>query len=281
MRSTSFEEERLPVAQELYRWLIAPAETDLKSIKTLVFVLDGSLKNVPISALHTGKQYLIEKYAIAVTPSLQLFSPKPLPKQTLTALIGGVSEENQGATALPGVQQEVTQIADQVAATILKNEAFTNAALTKQLRGKPFSIVHFATHGQFGSSSKDTFIQTWNGRLNVDDLRSLLTQREVSDSSAIELLVLSACQTAEGDARAALGMAGVAIRSGARSTLASLWTVNDQSTAQFVTQFYQGLTRTQLTRAEAVRQAQLSLLKTAEFNHPYYWAAFTLIGNWL
>jgi CHAT domain-containing protein len=281
MRSTSFEQERLSIAQELYRWLIQPAESDLQSIKTLVFVLDGSLRNIPMSALHTGQQYLIEQYAIAVTPSLQLFSPRPLPKQNLTVLVGGLSEENQGSEALPGVQQEMSQIAAQVPAVILKNQAFTNATLTQQLKTKPFSIVHLATHGQFGSSAKDTFIQTWDGRLSLEDLRTLLTQRDVPDASAVELLVLSACQTAQGDDRAVLGMAGVAIRSGARSTLASLWKVNDQSTALFITQFYQSLTRAQTTRAEAVRQAQLALLKSPEFKHPYYWAAFTLIGNWL
>lgn len=281
MRSTSFESERFAIAQELYRWLIQPAAKELTSVKTLVFVLDGSLRNVPIAALHTGEQYLIEKYAIAVTPSLELFSPRPLPRQNLTALVAGLSEANQGSVALPGVQQEVIQIASEVSATVLKNQAFTNQALKEKLKTNPFSIVHLATHGQFSSSSESTYIQTWNGRLNIDDLRSLLTQRDVPDSSPIELLVLSACQTAEGDDRAALGIAGVAIRSGARSTLASLWMVNDRSTASFVTQFYQGLIRDRLSRAEAVRQAQLALLKTLEYNHPYYWAAFTLIGNWL
>ncbi|MGG6266926.1 CHAT domain-containing protein [Leptolyngbya sp. AN03gr2] len=281
MRSTSFESERLPIAQELYRWLIQPVATELESIETLVFVLDGSLRNIPIAALHTGQQYLIEQYAIAVTPSLELFSPRPLPRQNLTALVAGLSEANQGAVALPGVQQEVIQIVKTISATVLKNEAFTNKALQRQLQSKPFSIVHLATHGQFSSSSDSTFIQTWDGKLTVENLRSLLTQRDVSDAFPIELLVLSACQTAEGDDRAALGIAGVAIRSGARSILASLWMVNDRSTASFVTQFYQGLIHDRLPRAEAVRQAQLSLLKTQEFSHPYYWAAFTLIGNWL
>jgi CHAT domain-containing protein len=281
MRSTSFPEERLAIAQKLYRWLIQPAEANLQSIQTLVFVLDGSLRNVPIAALHNGKQYLVEQYAIALTPSLQLFSPRTLPQQNLNALVGGLSEANQGASALPGVQQEVQQIARQIPTTLLKNQAFTNQALTQQLKVKPFPIVHFATHGQFSSSFKETYIQTWNGRLTIDDLRSLLTQRDVPDSAAIELLVLSACQTAEGDDRAALGIAGVAIRSGARSTVASLWVVNDQSTAEFVTRFYEGIVRDRLTRSQAVRQAQLGLMQQSEFSHPYYWAAFTLIGSWL
>jgi CHAT domain-containing protein len=281
MRSTSFPQERLAIAQKLYRWLIQPAESDLQSIQTLVFVLDGALRNVPIAALHNGKQYLVEQYAIALTPSLQLFSPRALPQDNLNALVGGLSESNQGANALPGVQQEVSQITQQIPAIVLKDREFTNEALTAQLKNRPFPIVHFATHGQFSSSSKETFIQTWNGRLTLEDLRSLLTQRDVPDSAAIELLVLSACQTAEGDNRAALGLAGVAIRAGARSTVASLWTVNDQSTAAFVTRFYEGIVRDRLPRSQAVRQAQLALMRQPEFSHPYYWAAFTLIGSWL
>jgi CHAT domain-containing protein len=283
MRSTSFETERLAASQELYRWLIQPAIADLdrQSIKTLVFILDGALKSVPMAALHSGKQYLIEEYAIALTPSLQLMNPRSLPKDQLKVLVGGLSKANQGSTPLPSVETEILQIKNLLQTTVLENETFTNTKLQQKLKTKAFSVVHLATHGQFSSTAKDTFIQTWNGRINVDDLRSYLTQRDLSDSAAIELLVLSACQTAQGDDRAALGMAGVAIRSGARSTLASLWTVNDASTAEFVTQFYQGLTQNQLTRAEAVRQAQLTLLRNPNYNHPYYWAAFTLIGSWL
>jgi CHAT domain-containing protein len=283
MRSTSFETERFAASQELYRWLIQPAADDLErqSIKTLVFILDGSLRSVPMAALHSGKQYLIEEYAIALTPSLQLVSPRSLPKGQLNVLVGGLSKANQGSIPLPGVEEEILQIKNQLQATILENETFTSTKLQQKLKTKAFSVVHLATHGQFSSTAKDTFIQTWNGRITVDDLRSYLTQRDVPDSAAIELLVLSACETAQGDSRAALGMAGVAIRSGARSTVASLWTVNDASTAAFVTQFYQGLTRQQLTRAEAIRQAQLQLLHTPNYQHPYYWAAFTLIGNWL
>lgn len=283
MRSTSFEAERLLASQELYRWLIQPAAEDLarQSVKTLVFMLDGSLKNIPIAALQDGKQYLVEQYAIATTPNLQLLSPRSLPKHQLNALVGGLSKSNQGSLPLPGVEEEILQIKQTMKATILENETFIRPTFQQKLKTNPFSIVHLATHGQFSSNAQETFIQTWDGRVNVEDLRTYLTNRDLSDSNAIELLVLSACQTAQGDDRAALGMAGVAIRSGARSTLASLWTVNDTSTAQFVTGFYQGLTRDQLTRAEAVRQAQLTLIHSSNYNHPYYWAAFTLIGSWL
>ena len=282
MRSTSFEAERLEASQEIYRWLIQPATQALTqhSIKTLVFVLDGSLKNVPIAALHDGKQYLVEQYAIALTPGLQLMNPRSLPQRKLNALVGGLSKSNQGSIALPGVEEEILKIRTQVDATVLENEDFTSTRLQQKLQTKPFSIVHLATHGQFSSTAQETFIQTWNGRIGMDDLRSYLTQRDRPESP-IELLVLSACETAQGDNRAALGMAGVAVRSGARSTLASLWTVNDASTAQFMTEFYQGLVHDGFTRANSVRQAQISLIKDPNYNHPYYWAAFTLIGSWL
>jgi CHAT domain-containing protein len=153
--------------------------------------------------------------------------------------------------------------------------------LETKIKTLPFSVMHLATHGQFSSKAEETFILTWDGRIDVKQLSSLLTNRELTDSPPIELLVLSACQTAKGDNRAALGLAGVAVRSGARSTLASLWMVSDESTANFMVQFYQELLKPGVTKAEAVRRAQLHLLKQPEFNHPYFWASFILIGNWL
>jgi CHAT domain-containing protein len=96
----------------------------------------------------------------------------------------------------------------------------------------------------------------------------------------VELLTLSACQTAVGDERAALGLAGVAIKAGARSALASLWFVNDESTSKLVTEFYQQLQNPTLSKAQALQQAQKSLMEQG-YQHPLYWAPFLLIGNWL
>jgi len=149
------------------------------------------------------------------------------------------------------------------------------------VKTQSFSVMHLATHGQFSSKASETFLLTWDGRLDVKQLSTLLANRDLPDSPPIELLVLSACQTAKGDKRAALGLAGVAVRSGARSTLATLWTVSDESTADFMAQFYQELIKPQVTKAEAVRLAQLHLLKQPKYSHPYYWGAFILVGNWL
>lgn len=104
--------------------------------------------------------------------------------------------------------------------------------------------------------------------------------RDRQNRRPIEILILSACQTAAGDKRAALGLAGVAVRSGARSTIATLWSVQDNSTAELITHFYAALKQPGITRAEALRQAQLSLLRSLDYQHPYYWAPFVLVGNW-
>jgi CHAT domain-containing protein len=142
-------------------------------------------------------------------------------------------------------------------------------------------VVHLATHGQFSSKAEDTFILTWDDRINIKQLNNVLKTRDRRESSIIELLVLSACQTAVGDKRAALGLAGMAVRAGARSTLASLWSINDAATASFMIKFYQNLADNKVTKAEALRRAQLALLQNPEYRHPYFWAPFILVGNWL
>lgn len=283
LRQTSFAKERLAAAQQLYQWLIQPIAADLKQypLTTLVFVLDGALRGLPMAALHDGSQYLIEQYQIALAPSLRLLSPRRLQREQIRALVGGLSAGTTTAEPLPGVRQEVDEISRQIPAQVLLDQAFTALALQAQVQAAPFNVVHLATHGQFSSKAEDTYIQTWDGQLTINDLQRLLNQRSLTEINPIELLVLSACQTAEGDNRATLGMAGVAVRSGALSTLATLWTVNDDSTAAFIAAFYKSLVQPHVSRAQAVQAAQLSLVQSQEFNHPFYWAPFVLVGNWL
>ncbi len=150
--------------------------------------------------------------------------------------------------------------------------------MQQQVAQEPFSIVHFATHGQFSSNAEDTFILTWSDRIQVKDFDKLLSNRE--NNVPIELLVLSACKTAQGDERAILGLAGMAVRSGARSTIASLWSVSDRSTSQLMTEFYRYLNQPHINKAQALRKAQLSLLQNKQYQHPYYWSPFVLVGNW-
>lgn len=282
IRPAAFPRDRLPPVQEVYDWLIRPAEADLTAsgIKTLVFVLDGYLRNLPMAILYDGEQFLVEKYNIALAPGLQLLAPKPLSKVKLQVLTAALSEARQGFTALPGVEREIEQIAAQMPTSGLLNEQFVSRELQARIKEVSYPIVHLATHGQFSSNAADTFIVTWDDRVNVKEFDRLLRSRTGEKQQAIELLVLSACETASGDSRAALGLAGAAIRSGARSTVATLWQVNDESTAIFMAEFYRQLALPKSTKAEALRSAQLTLLNNPLYKNPYFWAPFILVGNW-
>lgn len=277
-------EERLQVAQQIYDWLIRPAAADLSrhQIKNLVFVLDGLLRSLPMAALHDGKEYLIAKYSLALSPGLQLF-PQGLERKKLKALTVGLTKARQGFTPLPGVAQEIAEISAMLNSKVLLDEQFTRDRFQSQVNAKSFPIIHLATHGQFSSNPEETFLLTWDDRINVKDFAELFENRIQGRLNPVELLVLSACQTAAGDQQATLGLAGFALRSGARSTLATLWSVSDESTADLMSEFYLQLTQANvnITKAEALRQAQLRLLKNSEYNHPYYWAPFVLTGNWL
>jgi CHAT domain-containing protein len=275
--------ERDRLSRQAYDWLIRPLEADLAQTgsKTLVFVLDGALRNFPMAALSDGSQFLVEKYTLALTPGLQLLDPQPLARQKLQVLTGGLTEARQGFAALPGVAKELRQIRAEIPSQLLLNQDLTNAKLTDLVETIPFNVVHLATHGQFSSRSGETFLLTWDDRLNVKQLNDLLQNRDKLTTTPLELLVLSACQTASGDDRAALGLAGLAVRSGARSTIATLWSVNDAAAAVLMTSFYQELAKPGTTKAEALRRAQLSTLSNPQFKSPYYWAPFILVGNWL
>jgi CHAT domain-containing protein len=270
---------------QIYEWLIKPVETELNEsgVKTLVFIPDGSLRNIPMSALYDGKEYLVEKYAIAISPGLQLFEPKSLTRQKLNALAGGLSEmpEGENFERLPHVNEELKSIEESGVSTVtLYNKRFRSNILEDEINAQPFQVVHLATHGQFSSNPNETFILASDKRIKVGELDNLLKSRVQKRTEPIELLVLSACETAAGDNRAALGLAGVALSAGARSTLASLWQIGDDSTAYFIDQFYRQLMAGKTT-AEALREAQLKLFKSKQYNRPMYWAPYVLVGNWL
>jgi CHAT domain-containing protein len=245
-----------------------------------VFVLDGPLRNIPMATLYYGKQYLVEKYGIALAPGLQLVDPKPLAQRQLKALTAGLTESSGNFAPLEFVEQELEQIKSEIPTEELRDREFTSKNLNNKVESFPVPVVHIATHGQFSSQAGETFIVAWKDeRIKVKQLDDLLRARDRSQPDSLELLVLSACETAAGDKRAALGLAGVAVQAGARSTLASLWLVDDESTALLMSRFYQEL-KSGLTKAEALRRAQQSLLQ-GKYQHPRFWAAFVLLGNWL
>lgn len=284
MRATSFRQEQQTTARQLYQWLIEPVETLLQEngIQTLAFVLDDALRNLPIAALYDGEHYLVEAYQLAISPGLQLLQINDAQTQhsSLTALVGGLSIGKDDRPPLVGVKQEIAHIEQLVDAQVLLDQSFTNEALIDQAQKRSFDIVHLAAHAQFGETDAETFIETWDGTLQINQLRQLLRQQEIRGLPP-SLLVLSACDTAQGDNQAVLGMAGLAVRSGAQATLATLWSVNDQATAAFIQQFYDGLVNHKLTKAGAIQYAQQQLIKMPAFQHPFYWAPFVLVGDWL
>ncbi|WP_162615664.1 CHAT domain-containing protein [Pseudanabaena sp. ABRG5-3] len=283
LRDTS-SQDYLAYSQKLYNFLIRPTERELEQaqVKTIVFVLDGSLRNIPMSVLNDGKHFLVEKYSLALTPGLQLIDPKPIARQKIAALTGGLTEASQGFSALPSVNKELQEVQNQIPSSkLLLNANFTKNNLEKALEGYSTPIIHLATHGNFSSQAENTFLLTYDGKLNIESLTKLLLAKNQLDAEPIELLILSACQTAVGDKRAALGMAGMAVRAGARSTIASLWSVDDEATSQFMISLYKSLSTAKVTKSESLRTAQLNLLNSQKYSHPYFWAAFVLLGNWL
>ncbi|MFO1430054.1 MAG: CHAT domain-containing protein [Candidatus Competibacteraceae bacterium] len=274
--------EYLPYARRLYGWLIAPVEPTLreKRVETLIIVPDGPLRTIPIAALHDGQQFLIDRYALATTPGLSLTDLRPLQRQDTRLLLNGLTQATQGFPALTHVAEELQTIHATYGGKVLADENFLIPNLQRELTDTPYSIVHIASHGQFESDVDKTFLLTFDGKLTMDRLERLMGLSQYRDRP-VELLTLSACQTAAGDDRAALGLAGIAVKAGARSAIATLWTVDDEATALLLAEFYRQLQQPGTSKAGALRRAQLFLLGEPRYRHPGYWSPFLLIGNWL
>jgi CHAT domain-containing protein len=292
----------LHIAQTLHRWLVKPLEEELTrhNIDTLIFCMGPGLRTLPVAALHNGEAFLIEDYNVALVPAFSLTQMEPEPLRDAQVLVMGASEfEDQ--TPLPAVPVEVETIAQDWQGSAFLNQEFTQANLRRQRQQRPFEIIHLATHADFQPGDlANSYIQLWDSRLTLDQIDQLNLE-----SPLVELLVLSACRTAIGDREAELGFAGLAVQAGVRSAVASLWYVSDAGTLGLMTEFYRQL-KTAPTKAAALRQAQIALLKGTvrieeqqlltmrgasplpldlalpsdnEFSHPYYWAAFTVVGN--
>jgi CHAT domain-containing protein len=274
--------EYLGPARQLYDQIIRPIDPLLRErqIDTLVIVPDNVLRVVPFAALHDGQNFLIEHYATAIAPSMRLVAPKPLAAEPRVALVLGISQSVQGFGSLPNVLHEVGAVHDIEGGKELVNDAFTESHFASELKTTPYNIVHIASHGQFGDDPKKTFVLAYDGELNMNELETDIKYSEHREN-ALELLVLSACETATGDDRAALGLAGVALKAGARSALASLWYVSDQAAGELVVDFYRALQSSGESKAHALQAAQRKLASSARYAHPAYWAPFLLIGNWL
>ena len=305
----------LTYAKQLYEWLITPLEGDLQArgVDNAIFLLDVGLRSLPLAALHDGQKFLVEKYSIGLMPSLSLTDTHYESVKQFEVLAMGTKDfsQIQALEDLPLVPLELTTITERLwPGNYFLDQEFTPANLKFQRNNQFYGIVHLATHGNFESGKPaDSYIQFWDEKVTLDKLPNLNLEQPL-----VELLVLSACRTALGDREAELGFAGLAAKTGVKSALASLWYVRGLGTLPLMAEFYQQLNQTPI-KAEALRQAQIAMLQgkitysqeTEEFilpneriplpeeeeekrallrrignpnpQHPYYWAAFTLIGS--
>jgi filamentous hemagglutinin family protein len=300
LNSTSY----LPSAQKLYSWLIAPLEASLQQegIDTILFSMDAGLRSLPIAAIHDGEKFLIEKYRLSLIPSISLMETDYHSLAQAPILALGVSQFDK-LNPLPGVPVELEAITNKVKkSSMLLNENSTINNLIAQRSKFPYQIIHLATHAEFQPGNRDnSYIQLWQEQLTLGKIQELGWQ-----NPPVELLVLSACQTALGDYQAELGFAGLAVATGVKSALGSLWYVSDYGTLGLMNEFYQQLSQGNI-KAESLRQAQLALLRgevklnqgllqsrgtvnitlpkeiaqigNLNFSHPYYWSGFTIVGS--
>ncbi len=274
--------EYLPHAQQLYDWLIRPMEAALSAqhLTTLVFVPDSALRTIPLAALHDGSSFLISKFALAMTPGITLTDPQPLKRDRLRFLAAGLTTSVQGFPPLPYVAEEMASIERLYQSERLLNQSFQLPRLEDELRDGRYAVLHIATHGKFSPDAKDSYLLTFDGKLTMPLLDRLIGQFRFRQDP-LELLTLSACQTGVGDDRAALGLAGVALKAGARSALATLWFINDEASAALIGEFYRQLRDSRLSKAAALQHAQQRLLRDRIYAHPAYWSPFLLLNNWL
>ena len=341
----------LTLSRRLYKVLLAPLDSTLQaqSIDTLVIVPDGALRLLAFAALNDGKQFAVEKYAIAISPGLRIIAQQvdaqikgpPIARKVLLA---GVSEpgkvvdrlpedlvdqllqtddlnaeEKRGKAArsralqsrqlfgssqsnglaepsstedmraisnklqqilrLDGVSAEIQSLEKIISAKSILNVDFSSRNFSQQVRSGEFDIVHVASHGIFGSTADKTFILAHDDVITIDQFQSLLSADQLN-KRPLDLLVLSACETAEGDDRAPLGISGAALKAKARSAMGSLWPVSDLAASQLMQSVYQNYVNRHLSKAQSLRLAQLELMRQKTFVHPNFWAAFIVVGNW-
>jgi CHAT domain-containing protein/predicted negative regulator of RcsB-dependent stress response len=268
---------------QLFDWLIRPVESLLSEheIDTLIVVPDGALRLIPFSALHDGKQYLVEKYAVAAIPAVTLTDVKAMQTERGEILLAGISESVQGFPGLPEVSEELKTIQQMMnGKTLLQNKEYTLDSISREFKKNPYSIVHLATHGVFGGTQEESFLLTYDDKMTMNQLEDLIRLSRAHNRQ-VELLTLSACQTAQGDERAALGLAGVAVKAGVSAAVATLWYVDDEAAALLVREFYQELKTPGISKAKALQNAQKKMISQRRYRHPDYWAPFLLIGNWM
>ncbi len=298
-------------AKQLYDWMVTPLKPTLEArkIDTLVLSLDKGFRTLPIAALYDGKQFLVEQYNLALIPSFSLTDTRYQDIKGSKMLGMGITQSAGGLSPLPAVSVEVPTLTEKIwQGTGYLDQQVTLKQFQALAQREQFSIVHLATHAEFNPGNPNkSFIQFWDGRLTLPQLRSLALTQKWSSNPTLEMLVLSACQTALGNDQAELGFTGLAVQTGVKTAIGSLWSVSDEGTLGLMSEFYRNL-KTAPIRAGALRQAQIGLLsskvkvangqleladgtqvrlpesianrKNIDLSHPYYWAPYTVVGNW-
>jgi filamentous hemagglutinin family protein len=271
-----------PLSRRLFELIVAPFQQRLaeSGVETLIFVPDGRLRTLPFVALHDGEAFLGDHYATATTLSLNLLSNVDLESEIGAPLFAGLSESVQGFAALESVEDELEQIQDLEGGEVLLNQAFTLDRIKSEIAQQVPGILHLATHAVFTGNPDSSFLLTYSGRVGFDELSDVVGMTRAG-GAPLDLLVLSACETAIGNDRAGLGFTGSAIRAGARSAIGSLWPIADEAAQQLMVDFYKNLQSSEGTKANALQEAQALLRRQERYAHPAYWAPFTLVNDWL
>ncbi len=274
----------LKQAWKIYDWMFKPIEGLLAQhhIETLVVVPDGKLRMIPFSTLHDRKGFLIERFAFAMTPGLSLVDPQTMDWSNNEILLAGLSAAVQDYPPLPNVSNELEAIQKITGkGDAILNQSYSIASFKEKMQQKSYAVIHLATHGEFSADPDKTYLLTHDEKMKMDKLSSIIGLGKFREQP-VELLTLSACRTAVGDDKSALGLAGVAVKAGARSAVATLWFVDDEATSITMKDFYRQMVENKgLSKAKALQNAQNKLLQNPRYWHPSYWGPFLLIGNWL
>ncbi len=252
------------IGLQLYNLLLQPIKQDLEQVEHLVFINDGLLRTVPMSALFDSQKHLIEKYSISYSFGSDLAIDQ---QQSNQLLAFGMSDFSGNLPPLPQVKQEFLALEKILTGKFFLNQKFTLNNLQKELN-QNYSLLHIATHTYFGGSLENIFLYSYERQISLLELEQIL----LWEPFGIELLVLSSCQTAIGDEDALLGLAGIGIRTGIVNTIGSVWAVNSEYTVDLLVDFYDFYHQKNAISTKALRQAQLNLINRQL--HPYYWAGF-------
>ena len=280
--SRGTDEEWRAAGRTLYDLLIKPVEARLRADGTLIIIPDGALRALPFAALSDGGgKFLIERTRLAVAPALAFSQPgSDRSNRPLSVVAASLQRE---VTLPSGVFAKLEGTADEAGVAAGPGGRviadFREADLRAALSRGRVDVLHLATHAAFNGRSDRSFIVANGEAIPLADLRGLIGANRTRGDE-LDLLVLSACETAVGDDEASMGLAGAAVQSGAESALASLWSVNDTGTVALMKGFY-GQYRAGAGKAEALRNAQLAMIAGGGAGaQPGIWAAFILLGGW-